>query len=138
MTETPPAEWSARRFFELIQKLGRLRVINVCGPSVFEAICEAGAFDVQGGSINMITPDFHWHFAHARLGFLQSFDTIHQRSGRRVLFFTLHEQRDDAPFLRIYVYRPHGEEFDPAVVDVFQAAHAELEAGVDVQAEVSA
>ncbi len=134
MDECPPAAWTAMRFFELLPKLGRLRVINVCGPSVFEAICEAAPFDLQGGSINLITPDYHWHFAHARFGFLQSHDTVHQRSGRRVLFFTLHENQGDAPFLRIYVYRAPNEEFDPAVVDVFQAVHAELGAGVRVEA----
>ncbi|MCR9094192.1 MAG: hypothetical protein NXI30_08245 [bacterium] len=137
MAESAPHDWTATRFFDLLQKLGRLRVISVCGPSVFEAICEAGPYDVQGGSINMVTPDFHWHFAHARLGFLQSHDTTHARSGRRVLFFSLHETQDDAPFLRIYVYRPPNEEFDPAVIDVFQAAHAELESGLAVGAEES-
>ena len=137
MDECAPVAWTALRFFELLPKLGRLRVINVCGPSVFEAICEAAAFDVQEGAINMITPDYHWHFAHARLGFLQSHDSIHNRSGRRVLFFTLHERSEDAPFLRIYVYRPPNESFDPAAVDIFQAAHVELEEGVAVQVEVT-
>lgn len=135
MAESPLDTWTATRFFDLLPKLGRLRVISVCGPSVFEAICEAGAYEVQGGSINMVTPDFHWHFAPAQLGFLQSHDTRHARSGRRVLFFTLHEKKGDAPFLRIYVYRPPNEAFDPAVIDVFQAAHADLEAGWVMGAE---
>lgn len=138
MNESSSPEWTATRFFDLLPKLGGLRVISVCGPSVFEAICEAGPYEVLGGSLNMITPDFHWHMVHARIGFLKSHDTTHKRSGRRVLFFTLHEQGEDAPFLRIYVYRPSGEEFDPAVMDVFQAAHAELASGVVLRAEENA
>lgn len=126
------ADWTATRLFDLLPKLGRLRVISVCGPSVFEAICEAGAYEIQGGSINMITPAFHWHFAHARLGHLRSHDTTHARSGRRVLFFELREAEGDAPFLRIYVHRPKGAEFEPAALAAFLAAHEALAEGVAV------
>lgn len=124
--------WTATRFFDLLPKLGRLRVISVCGPSVFEAICEAGPYAVQGGSIDMITPDFHWHFAHRRLGHLRSHDTTHRRSGRRVLFFELRERADQDPFLRIYVYRPKDADFEPSALDAFLSAHAELAEGVGV------
>ena len=137
MAESPHSNWSATRFFDLLPKLGRLRVISVCGPSVFEAICEAGSYTVERGSINMVTAEFHWHFAPARLSFLQSHDTVHARSGRRVLFFTLHEREDEAPFLRIYVYRRPNEEFDAAAADVFRTAHEDLASGVVVRAEES-
>lgn len=121
--------WTAPRFFDLLPKLGRLRVISICGPSVFESICEAGPYDLQGGALNMITPRFHWHLAHERLAHLRSRDTTHERSGRRVLFFELRETPNEAPFLRIYVHRPPNEDFDPAVLDVFASTHAELGEG---------
>jgi hypothetical protein len=129
MSEPTAFGWTATRFFDLLPKLGRLRVISVCGPSVFEAICEAGPYDLAGGSLNMVTPAFHWHLAIDRLRHLRSHDGEHKRSGRRVLFFELREAPDAAPFLRIYVYRPPRQDFDPAVVDVFLAAHAELAEG---------
>ncbi|HKK52494.1 MAG TPA: hypothetical protein VKA74_12945 [Myxococcota bacterium] len=122
--------WTATRLFDLLNDLGRLRVISVCGPSVFEAICQAGPYEIVGGSLNMITDAYHWHFALKRLGHLRSFDTTHARSGRRVLFFELREREDDAPFLRIYAYRGTNEDFDPAVLERFAEAHRELAAGV--------
>lgn len=128
----PSAPWTAARFFELLPKLGRLRVISICGPSVFESLCEAGPFTIEHGSLNMITNDFHWHVAVARLRHLQSHDSLHARSGRNVLFFELREQADASPFLRIYVYRAPGTEFDPAVAGTFAAAHAELAQGVEL------
>ena len=137
MSEMPDAAWTATRFFDLLPKLGRLRVISVCGPSVFEAICEAGPYEVSGGFLNMVTPDFHWHFAHDRLRHLHSHDATHTRSGRRVLYFELRETPDAQPFLRIYVYRAPNEEFDPAVVDVFSAAHADLGDGLTLTSGVA-
>ena len=124
--------WNATRFFDLLQDLGPLRVISVCGPSVFEAICEAGDYEVQGGSINMITPVYHWHFAYGRFAYLRSHDTIHKRSGRQVFFFELREEGEESPFLRIYLYRPPGEQFSAVAVDHFQRAHAELGDGVSL------
>lgn len=132
MSDTPRPGWTVTRFFDLLPKLGRLRVISVCGPSVFEAICEAGAYSVEGGSLDMVTPAFHWHVAHERLRFVRSHDTEHERSGRRVLFFALRESEDAPPFLRIYVYRPPNEPFDPAVLDAFLAAHAEIGEGAAI------
>lgn len=127
-----PSAWDAARFFDLLQQLGKLRVISVCGPSVFESICVAGPYDIDGGFLNMITDAFHWHVAIGRLRHLQSNDTTHGRSGRNVLFFELREQEDAAPFLRIYVYRPPGAEFAPEVAAAFERAHAELKQGVSL------
>lgn len=127
-----PSAWDAARFFDLLQQLGKLRVISVCGPSVFESICVAGPYDIADGFLNMITDAFHWHLAIARLRHLQSHDTTHGRSGRNVLFFELREQQDAAPFLRIYVYRPPGAEFAPEVEVSFARAHAELNRGVSL------
>lgn len=125
-----PAVWTATRFFDLLQQLGKLRVISVCGPSVFESICVAGPYEVADGFLNMITDAFHWHVATARLRHVQSHDTTHGRSGRNVLFFELREDEDTPPFLRIYVYRAPGAEFAPEVVRAFQNAHAELREGL--------
>ncbi|MEZ4279761.1 MAG: hypothetical protein R3F21_09140 [Myxococcota bacterium] len=127
-----PSAWDAPRFFDLLQQLGKLRVISVCGPSVFESICVAGPYEIAGGFLNMITDAFHWHVAIGRLRHLQSHDTTHGRSGRNVLFFALREQADVEPFLRIYVYRPLGTEFAPEVAAAFARAHAELEQGVSL------
>jgi len=112
-----------------------VRVISVCGPSVFEAICRVAPFDKQSGFLNMITDAYHWHFAASRLGHLQSFDEVHARSGRRVLFFTLREAPELDPFLRIYVYRAPGDEFAAEVLRDFATAHSELAAGVQVDQE---
>ncbi|MBY0401185.1 hypothetical protein K2X89_12880 [Myxococcota bacterium] len=126
--DSPP--WSAERFFDLLQQLGRLRVISVCGPSVFESICVAGPYEVAEGFLNMVTDAFHWHVGLARLRHLQSHDNLHGRSGRNVLFFELRERADATPFLRIYVYRAPGVEFASEIAQAFQRAHRELEHGV--------
>lgn len=122
--------WTAPRFFDLLRGLGRLRVISVCGPSVFEAICEAAPYEIVGGMLNMVTDAYHWHFAVKRLGHLRSFDTTHARSGRRVLYFELREHEGEDAFLRIYAYRPKETDFEPAVLDRFAEAHRELAQGV--------
>lgn len=124
--------WTAARFFDLLQQLGKLRVISVCGPSVFESICVAGPYEIADGFLNMVTEAFHWHVATSRLRHLQSHDSTHGRSGRNVLFFELRESRDTPPFLRIYVYRAPGAEFAPEVAQAFQRAHVELAGGVDL------
>lgn len=126
--------WTAQRFFEQLQELGDLRVISVCGPSVFEAICRVAPFEEQDGYLNIITDAYHWHFATDRLRHLRSVDTTHARSGRRVLFFELREEPDAPSFLRIYLFRPHGEDFRPEVVERFDALHATLAAGLPVAA----
>jgi putative heme iron utilization protein len=129
--------WTPERFFDALPSLGRLRVISVCGPSVFEAICEAAPYEARDGFLNMITDAYHWHFSTARFRHLRSVDSIHARSARRVLFFELREQEDAPPFLRIYVFRPHGEEFDADAVERFETMHRELMGGVPVRTGVS-
>jgi len=126
-------QWSAQRYLDLLQQLGRLRVISVSGPSVFEALCHAGPYEERGGSLNMITEEFHWHLDRKRFGWLQSHDETHARSKRRVLYFGLYERPEASPFLRVYVYRPAHEEFDPTVEAAFLTAHAELRNGQPVK-----
>lgn len=130
-----PSRWTAARFFDLLADLGRLRVISICGPSVFESLCETGPYEIANGSLNMVTSAFHWHVALDRFRHLQSHDAVHGRSGRTVLFFELRERHDAAPFLRIYVYRAPGAEFDPDVEAAFRRAHAELAQGIELAAE---
>jgi hypothetical protein len=127
------SSWTAQSFFSVLGELGRVRVISVCGPSVFEAICEVAPFDERDGFLNMITDAYHWHFATERFRHLRSVDSVHARSGRRVLHFELRENPDAPPFLRIYVFRPHGEEFDPKILERFEALHLELKGGVAVR-----
>lgn len=122
--------WSADRFFDLLQTFPRVRVILMTGPSVFEALCTPGAYSIQGRFLNAITSEYHWHLDTSRFGYLKSCDQIHTRSGRRVLFFSLHESEADQPFLQIYLYREPGEEFDPQVESSFLRAHEELSEGV--------
>jgi len=124
-----PPPWTHRRFFDLLTGLGRLRVISVSGPSVFEALCELGAYGIAGGHMNAITDAYHWHLGLARFRHLRSRDDVHARSGRRVLFFELREAAGEAPFLRIYVHREQGAGFEPEREKRFLEAHAELAGG---------
>ena len=133
--EHSSSDWTPERFFELLRKLGRVRVISVCGPSVFEAICTVAPPHAEGGFLNMISEAYHWHFAADRFRFVRSHDAIHERSGRRALSFELREDPETAPFLRIYVYRDKDRDFDPSVLAEFEAAHRELERGVSVGPE---
>ncbi len=121
-----------REFFDALRELGPLRVISVSGPSVFEAICRLDAYGIADGHLNAITDAYHWHVALERFRHLRSHDEVHARSGRRVLFFTLHEDAAAEPFLRIYLHRSRGEEFAPGREAAFGALHARLESGVAV------
>jgi hypothetical protein len=127
--------WSARRFFALLSELGRLRVIHQSGASTFEALCSLGPYGFADGFLNAITDAYHWHLRLDGFGYLRSHDSTHARSGRRVLFFELCEQRDSAPFTRIYLHREKGEEFGSSREKRFLEAHAELGAGRDLAQE---
>lgn len=126
------ARWTAARLFSELRALGRLRVISTSGPSVFEAICRVGAFEIASGHLNIISDAYHWHLGLARFGHLQSHDRVHTRSGRRVLFFELREQAEATPFLRIYLYRPPQSEFEPDALARFGKLHESLAAGVPI------
>jgi len=130
--------WTARRFFALLGALGRLRVISQSGPSTFEALCSVGPFEIAHGFVNAITPAYHWHLALKRFRHLRSHDEVHARSGRRVLFFSLHEAADAAPFLRIYLHREKGAEFEPDREARFAAAHGALRDGAPIELEADA
>lgn len=125
--------WTARRFFEALTLLGPLRVISQSGPSTFEAICELTRFGIADGTLNAITPDYHWHLRLDGFGHLRSRDEIHGRSGRRVLFFELRESPEAAPFLRIYLYRGPGEEFTAEHERLFALLHEDLALGVALE-----
>ena len=132
---TPPAVHeilTAESFFEQLQRLGPVRIISVCGPSVFEAICEVAPFVKQDGFLNMITDAYHWHFAIDRFRHVRSVDTTHARSGRQVLFFELREEEGKPAFLRIYLYRGKGEAYRPDVLERFESLHRELKDGAAV------
>src|SRR5262245_20109538 len=131
----PAHGWTPRRFFELLEQLGRLRVISSCGPSTFEALCRLHSWSIERGFLNAITPEYHWHLAVSRLRHLRSADETHARSGRRVLFFELRESGLSDPFLRIYVHREKGAEFEAERERAFAAAHAELSGGALLVAE---
>lgn len=130
--------WTARRFFALLAELGRLRVISQSGPSTFEALCQVGPIEIAHGFVNAITPDYHWHLAVKRFRHVRSHDDVHARSGRRVLFFSLREDADSDPFLRIYLHREKGEEFEPAREARFRAAHGALGEGAPIELETDA
>jgi hypothetical protein len=131
-----PASWSAARFFDLLACLGRLRVVSICGPSVFESLCEVDRYHLADGHLNAITDAYHWHLALDRFRYLRSHDAVHARSGRRVLFFELRSAADAPAFLRIYVHREKGVEFEPDREARFVVAHAELAHGQPVVMEV--
>lgn len=116
--------WTVKRLFEELRELSPLRVISICGPSVFEALCEVGAFGVAQGHLNAITPSYHWHLRVDGCARLRSRDELHARSARRVLFVELFEPDVERPFLSIYLHREKGAEFEPARLERFAALHA--------------
>jgi hypothetical protein len=132
------AAWSHARFFDLLGALGALRVISIAGASTFEAICRFGPHGFAHGHMNAITPAYHWHVSLARFRHVRSCDEVHERSGRRVLFFELREEAAAEPFLRIYLYREKGVDFEPGPEAAFAAAHAGLAAGVSLAPAASA
>ena len=123
-------DFDARRFFAALRDLSPLRVISACGPSTFEAIIDFDAHGFDGRMMNAITPAYHWHLALPRFRFVTSVDSVHARSGRRVLFFELRERESDDPFLRIYLHREKGAEIGEERERRFAAAHATLQSGV--------
>jgi hypothetical protein len=122
-----------REFFDSLRTLGPLRVISQSGPSVFEAICRVEAYGVDGRMLNAITDAYHWHMALDRFRHLTSHDEMHQRSGRRVLYFALREEAGARPFLLIYVHRAKGADFEPEREAAFASVHARLAGGAAVQ-----
>lgn len=132
--EPRPGVWTPERFFALLAALSPLRVISVCGPSTFEAILEFGPHGFAAGHMNAITDAYHWHLRLDGIGSVQSFDTLHARSGRRVLFFELREHAsDERPCLHVYLHRERGADFDPARERRFAEAHADLAAGMSFE-----
>jgi putative heme iron utilization protein len=128
---------SARSFFEQLRGLGPLRIISVSGPSTFEAIGSLGAFGIADGYLNAMTEQYHWHLDVRRFRHLTSHDAVHERSGRRVLFFELREEAAAEPFLRIYLHRAKESEFEPERQARFAALHGSLSAGVELNATPS-
>jgi len=103
-----------RDFFDALRDLSPLRVISVVGPNVFESICRVDRYALADGYLNAITDAYHWHLELGRFRHLRARDEVHERSGRRVLFFELRESAsDERPFLMIYVHRAKGVEFEP-------------------------
>lgn len=123
-----------REFFDALKPLSPLRVISITGPSVFETICRLDAYGLKDAQLDAITDAYHWHVNLAQFRHLRSHDEMHARSGRRVLFFTLHDRDGAEPFLRIYVHRARGEEFDAERERRFAEVHARAAQGVEVTA----
>lgn len=119
----------SRRFFDVLTTLSPLRVISVCGPSVFEAICDFEGFGVADGWLNAMTPAYHWHLDLSQLGHLTSRDETHERSGRRVLYFELRRGVGDEPFLLVYLHRGKGEELAAEREEGFLTLHQHFAGG---------
>jgi hypothetical protein len=128
-TETAAPPLAARGFFDALSALAPLRIISVCGPSVFEAICDFAGFGVADGWLNAITPEYHWHLDLGSFHHLRSRDEVHQRSGRRVLFFELRETAASEPFLLVYLHRGKGEELSNRRESGFRALHERFAEG---------
>jgi len=118
-------ELDVRAFFAEVGRLSPLRVISQCGPSTFEALCTFEGFEPHGDYLNAMTPDYHWHLHVGKPIHVTSRDEVHTRSGRRVLYFVL-KDADGKGFLRIYVHREKGAEYEPARVDGFRALHEQV------------
>ncbi len=121
--------WSASGFFGGLKAFPRIRVVLTTGPSVFEAICVPSDFRFQAGHLNAMTPEYHWHIDVSRFAFVRSWDEVHARSDRRVLFFSLHEHQEAEAFLRIYIYRPPRQPFGEEIEDAFMRMHRAFEMG---------
>jgi hypothetical protein len=115
---------SPEELFGALRVLSPLRIISVCGPSVFEAIEDFGPFGIHDGWMNAMSDRYHWHLQLDRIGWITTRDTIHERSGRRVLFLELREKLDAEPFLLLYLHRAKGEEFEEERLALFERLHA--------------
>ena len=124
--------WTARRFFDLLRHLGPLRVVSVSGPSVFEARCEIGPQDFSEGSLNIITPQYHWNLSLDRFRHLRSVTRVHPKTGEITAFFELRDDCSETPFLRIYL---SGRRNDQHAERLFAEVHPALRHGVDVVLE---
>lgn len=124
--------WTAKRFFGLLQQLGPVRVVSVSGPSVFEARCEMGPRDFSEGSLNIITPQYHWNLALDRFRHLRSVTRVHPKSKRCTHFFELRDDPASPPFLRIYLAGGRASGESGRRERLFAAAHAALRSGTDV------
>ena len=130
------SEIGVREFFEVLRSVSPLRVIQITGPSVFETICDVDSFSLREEWLNAITPLYHWHLNVDRFKHLTTKDEIHERSGRRVLFFELRESSgDERPFLLIYLHRGKDEEFDAVREQTFQQLHDRCSGGATVGVE---
>jgi putative heme iron utilization protein len=129
--------WTIRRFFEELRAVSPLRVISISGPSVFETICAVDGFGIADGHLNAITSTYHWHLRVDACRRLRSGDQIHERSGRRVLFFELYGE-GDRPFISIYLHREKGTEFEPDRLARFERLHRELADGVALESGAAA
>ena len=134
---TPHSEptWTAERFFNLLQRLGPLRIVTAAGPSVFDARCEVGPRDFTDGALNIVTPDYHWNLALDRFRHLRSVVRTHPRSGNRTAFFELRDDDTAEPFLRIYLSAEAADQPASPAAHSFEAAHAALQRGADVALE---
>jgi len=121
--------------FGHIRDLSPLRVIQVTGPSVFETICELDSFSIADGWFNAITSQYHWHLQLECFRQITTCDTIHERSGRRVLFFELRQRPDEDPFLLIYLHRAKGQEFESNREELFERLHGRCSQGALVESE---
>lgn len=121
-----------REFFDGLRGLSPLRIIQITGPSVFETICDVESFSISDGWLNAITPQYHWHLSLERFKCLTTRDTVHDRSGRRVLFFELRESTDEEPFLLIYLHRAKGAEFEAEREAGFASLHGHCSRGAQM------
>jgi hypothetical protein len=92
-------------------------------------------FTLAQGFVNVISEDYHWHLLIEGFGHLRSRDEIHQRSGRRVVFFELRRVEEGEPFLLIYLYRGPGQEFGEEPLRLFTEMHRDLAAGAHLERE---
>jgi hypothetical protein len=126
-----------REVFDAFEALGPLRIISIAGPSVFESIGRLQRWGFADGHMNAFTDAYHWHLELARFRHVRSRDEVHERSGRRVLYFELREEAEAAPFLRVYLHREKDEAFDAAREHAFGVLHARLDAGASLSSEVA-
>jgi len=126
---------TAERFFQRLSGLGPFRIIHQSGPSTFEAIAPIARAQVAGPFLNIICDEYHWHLKLVDLRWVESFDQIHARSGRRVLGFSLADgtpRSGGASFTRLYVHRAKDAEFDARVLAAFRELHAVFEWGAEL------
>lgn len=127
--DEPSATSRGLNFADLIEALpplGPFRLISHSGPAVVESIVALVPMSLADGTWTSQSSAHQWHVDASRPCFARTHDTMHARSGRRVLFVTLHERADCPRFARLHLPRETHQPFESAREREFARLHADV------------